>query len=94
VPEHYGPWPTVYRLFATWQRLGVWTLMVKLILALLDTAGLLEWIVRLVLISGEALRPLGSGLFRAPACAGCEGCEGCAHPGAEIAAHPAYTEVA
>jgi transposase len=45
VPEHYGPWPTVYRLFATWQRLGVWTLMVKLILALLDTAGLLEWIV-------------------------------------------------
>lgn len=45
VPERYGPWPTVYRLFATWQQVGVWTLMVKLMLALLDAAGLLEWTV-------------------------------------------------
>lgn len=43
VPDRYGPWPTIYRLFADWQRLGVWTLMVKLILALLDDAGRLNW---------------------------------------------------
>jgi len=41
----YGPWPTVYRLFATWQTTGVWALMVKLILALLDAAGRLDWTV-------------------------------------------------
>jgi transposase len=45
VPETYGPWPTVYHLFATWQLTGVWPLMVKLILALLDTQGRLDWIV-------------------------------------------------
>lgn len=45
VPEAYGPWPTVYRLFATWQRLGVWALMVKMILSLLDTTGRLDWVV-------------------------------------------------
>ncbi len=45
VPETYGPWPTVYRLFATWQQRGIWALMVKLILALLDTVGGLDWTV-------------------------------------------------
>lgn len=45
VPERYGPWPTVYRLFADWQRLGIWALMVKLILALLDASGRLSWTV-------------------------------------------------
>jgi transposase len=45
VPERYGPWSTVYRLFATWQRRGVWALLVKLILALLDTEGRFDWTV-------------------------------------------------
>jgi transposase len=45
VPETYGPWPTVYHLFATWQLTGVWPLMVKLILALLDAQGRLDWTV-------------------------------------------------
>ncbi|MQM29004.1 IS5 family transposase [Glycomyces albidus] len=45
VPEAYGPWPTVYRLFATWQQLGIWALMAKMILALLDAAGRLDWTV-------------------------------------------------
>ena len=52
VPEVYGPWPTGYRLFATWQQLGVWALVVKLILALLDAAGRLDWTV-----SVDASRP-------------------------------------
>jgi transposase len=45
VPERYGPWPTVYWLFRTWQRDGVWALMVKMILALLDRTGALTWTV-------------------------------------------------
>jgi transposase len=45
IPERFGPWPTVYRLFATWQQRGTWTLMVKMILALLDQAGTLTWTV-------------------------------------------------
>jgi transposase len=45
VPERYGPWPTVYWLFKTWQREGTWVLMVKMILALLDQAGALTWTV-------------------------------------------------
>ncbi|WP_026924303.1 IS5 family transposase [Glycomyces arizonensis] len=45
VPERYGPWPTVYPLFATWQRTGIWALMVKMILALLDHHGRLTWTV-------------------------------------------------
>ncbi|GAB3661572.1 IS5 family transposase [Glycomyces tarimensis] len=45
VPEVYGPWPTVYRLFATWQQRGVWALMVKLVLAMLDAAHRLDWTV-------------------------------------------------
>lgn len=45
VPEAYGPWPTVYWLFRTWQRDGIWALMVKMILALLDKTGALTWTV-------------------------------------------------
>lgn len=45
VPDRYGPWPTVYWLFRTWQQAGVWALMVKMILALLDQAGVLTWTV-------------------------------------------------
>lgn len=45
VPERYGPWPTVYWLFRTWQREGVWALMVKMILAQLDAVGALTWTV-------------------------------------------------
>lgn len=45
VPEVYGPWSTVYWLFRAWQRDGVWALMVKMTLALLDAAGTLTWTV-------------------------------------------------
>jgi transposase len=45
VPERYGPWPTVYWLFRTWQTEGVWVLMVKMLLALLDQGGTLTWTV-------------------------------------------------
>jgi transposase len=45
VPERYGPWSTVYWLFRTWQTAGIWALMIKMILALLDERGLLTWIV-------------------------------------------------
>lgn len=47
MPERYGPWPTVYWLFRTWQRDGIWALMVKMIPALLDAAGSLTWTVSL-----------------------------------------------
>jgi transposase len=45
VPDSYGPWQTVYWLFRTWQQRGVWALMVKMILALLDGRGRLTWTV-------------------------------------------------
>ena len=45
VPAAYGPWSTVYWLFRAWQQLGVWALMVKMILALLDKNGALTWTV-------------------------------------------------
>jgi transposase len=35
----------VYWLFRTWQRTGVWVLMVKMMLAMLDQAGALTWTV-------------------------------------------------
>lgn len=45
VPERYGPWPTVYWLFRTWQTRGVWALLVKMLLSMLDRAGALTWTV-------------------------------------------------
>lgn len=43
VPERYGPWQCVYWLFRTWQRAGVWALIVTGLQARADAAGLICW---------------------------------------------------
>jgi transposase len=43
VPERYGPWESVYWLFRTWQRAGVWALIVTGLQARADAAGLICW---------------------------------------------------
>ncbi|WP_174550531.1 IS5 family transposase [Nocardia shimofusensis] len=43
VPEHYGPWQTVYGLFRRWQRAGIWVLILKRQQTAADAAGRIVW---------------------------------------------------
>ena len=43
VPERYGPWQSMYWLSRTWQRAGVWALIVTGLLARAGAAGLICW---------------------------------------------------
>ncbi|QLH26674.1 IS5 family transposase [Streptomyces sp. Rer75] len=43
VPERYGPWGTVYRLFRRWQRDGTWHRIFEQLQARADAEGLITW---------------------------------------------------
>lgn len=43
VPERDGPWQSVYWLFRTWQRAGVWAVIVTGLQTRADGAGLICW---------------------------------------------------
>lgn len=43
VPEEFGPWQTIYGLFRTWQRSGVWQKILTRLQALAQAAGRIWW---------------------------------------------------
>ena len=43
VPERYGHWQSIYALFRSWQRQGVWRRVWITLLGFADTAGLICW---------------------------------------------------
>ena len=43
VPERYGHWQSIYALFRSWQRAGVWRRIWITLLGFADTAGLICW---------------------------------------------------
>lgn len=43
VPERYGHWLSVYGLFRSWQRAGIWPLVWAKLMAFADAAGLVGW---------------------------------------------------
>ncbi|GIG63704.1 hypothetical protein Lfu02_80760 [Longispora fulva] len=43
VPEHYGPWETVYGLFRAWQRDGTWARVLARLQAAADAEGIITW---------------------------------------------------
>lgn len=43
VPGRFGPWPTIYWLFRTWQLEGTWILLVRMLLRFTDDHGGLTW---------------------------------------------------
>lgn len=45
VPEHYGPWQTLYDRFVRWRRDGTWEMLLTRLQSEADAAGELEWTV-------------------------------------------------
>ncbi|MDX3696599.1 IS5 family transposase [Streptomyces europaeiscabiei] len=43
IPERYGPWETVYRLFRRWQRDGTWHRIFEELQVRADAEGLITW---------------------------------------------------
>jgi transposase len=43
VPERYGHWQSIYAMFRSWQRQGVWRRVWITLLGFADTAGLICW---------------------------------------------------
>ena len=43
IPERYGPWETVYCVFRTWQRDGVWAQILTKLQIRADAKGLITW---------------------------------------------------
>lgn len=45
LPERYGPWQTVYRRFAQWEKGGTWTALLREVQVRNDAVGTVEWTV-------------------------------------------------
>ncbi len=43
VPEQYGPWQSVYGLFRSWQRAGVWAAILSALQICAEAAGNIVW---------------------------------------------------
>jgi transposase len=43
VPERYGPWQNAYGLFRAWSRDGTWAMILAMLQARADAAGLIDW---------------------------------------------------
>ena len=43
LPERYGPWETVYKRFARWERDGTWARIEAVLRTQADGAGELDW---------------------------------------------------
>lgn len=45
LPSRYGPWQTVYRRFAQWEKDGVWAKLLEEVQVRDDAVGTVEWTV-------------------------------------------------
>ena len=45
LPERYGPWQTVYRRFAQWEKDGTWARLLQEVQVRHDAVGAVEWTV-------------------------------------------------
>ncbi|MFJ7912964.1 IS5 family transposase [Kitasatospora sp. NPDC096204] len=45
LPERYGPWQTVYRRFAQWEKDGTWAALLREVQVRNDAVGTVEWTV-------------------------------------------------
>ncbi|MFC8717738.1 IS5 family transposase [Kitasatospora sp. NPDC057198] len=45
LPERYGPWQTVYRRFARWEKDGTWAALLREVQVRSDVVGAMEWTV-------------------------------------------------
>ncbi|KIQ64267.1 transposase [Kitasatospora griseola] len=45
LPERYGPWQTVYRRFAQWEKDGTWVALLREVQVRNDAVGAVEWTV-------------------------------------------------
>ncbi|MCK4276930.1 MAG: transposase [Phycisphaerae bacterium] len=43
LPEHYGPWQSVYHWFNRWRRDGTWDQMLQALQVRLDREGRIDW---------------------------------------------------
>lgn len=45
LPERYGPWQTVYRCFAQWEKDGTWARLLQQVQVRDEAVGAVEWTV-------------------------------------------------
>jgi len=45
LPEHYGPWKSVYNRYREWTKAGVWTRVYEALLENIPTTNATEWVV-------------------------------------------------
>ena len=48
MPEHYGPWQTVYSRFRRWRLAGIWDQALAALQAQAQSAGVIDWSVHFV----------------------------------------------